>query len=105
MAPSYAYAYDWTEVMAANRLEAGKELEATIGSLKVPAEPEVVDGDAGRALEDLSEHVDLVVAGSRGWGAGRSIVLGSTTDRLTHHAHCPVLVIPSPAGDREAAHA
>lgn len=26
-------------------------------------------------------------------------MLGSTTEHLTHHAQCPVIVIPSPAVD------
>lgn len=53
----------------------------------------------------MSEHVDLIVAGSRGWGATHRVMLGSTTNRLTHHVHCPVIVVPSPVADSKRAHA
>lgn len=39
------------------------------------------------------EGCDLIVLGSRGLNAVRSFLLGSVSDRVTHHAHCPVLII------------
>ncbi len=98
-ARSYAYTFDWTEHEAAHRLAAEQELAEATSSLEVSVETETIDASPGVALEGLSEHVDLIVAGSRGWGAARRVVLGSTTDRLTHHAHCPVIVVPSPVTD------
>lgn len=38
------------------------------------------------------EHADLIVMGSRGLGGFRRFVLGSTSDGVLHHAHCPVLI-------------
>lgn len=40
---------------------------------------------------------DLIVAGSRGFGEVRGLVLGSTSQALVHHADRPVLIVPSPA--------
>jgi nucleotide-binding universal stress UspA family protein len=37
---------------------------------------------------------DLLVIGRRGAGLAERVILGSTADRLTHLAPCPVLVIP-----------
>ena len=36
--------------------------------------------------------VDLIVVGARGLGPGRRFLLGSISDRVVHHAGCPVTV-------------
>jgi nucleotide-binding universal stress UspA family protein len=52
--------------------------------------------DPRRALEDASRYADLLVVGSRGRGATKSIVLGSVSRHVVEHAHCPVLVVRAP---------
>ena len=39
-------------------------------------------------------QVDLLVIGRRGAGIAERVILGSTADRLTHLASCPVMVVP-----------
>ncbi len=36
---------------------------------------------------------DLIVLGSRGVGAVQRFLLGSVSDRVSHHANCPVLIV------------
>lgn len=39
-------------------------------------------------------QADVLVIGRRGAGLAERVILGSTADRLTHLASCPVLVVP-----------
>ncbi|UFP96486.1 universal stress protein [Gloeobacter morelensis] len=39
------------------------------------------------------EKPDILVIGSRGLGSVQRLMLGSVSDHVIHHAHCPVLVV------------
>jgi nucleotide-binding universal stress UspA family protein len=69
----------------------GKELSAAGISFTVRSElGHPVDRIVAVAAE---EHADLIVLGSRGLGAFQSLLLGSVSDGVTHHARCPVLIV------------
>ncbi len=38
-------------------------------------------------------NADLIVLGSRGMGGFQRFLLGSVSDGVLHHAHCPVLIV------------
>lgn len=77
---------------------AGRDLLAKIQASVTEREPDVVvrprlgDGSATAELVSASASSQLVVVGSRGVGALRGLLLGSTTHALIHHSDCPVLV-------------
>lgn len=94
----YAFAYNVEALLEELRASAGDALAQAASELDVSATTAVADGPASQALEQLSREVDLVIAGSRGWGTARRVILGSATSHLTHHAACPVIVVPTPIG-------
>jgi len=51
-----------------------------------------IEDDPRDAFTDLSRHASLIVLGSRGLGAVRSILLGSVSAAVTRAAECPVVV-------------
>jgi nucleotide-binding universal stress UspA family protein len=57
-------------------------------------EGKVVGAEPVEALTALSERVDLVVCGSRGYGPVQSVLMGSVSHGLIQESHAPVLVIP-----------
>ncbi|WP_228281749.1 universal stress protein [Rubrobacter marinus] len=78
----------------AERVEAkGIEVEEAHLTSGVPAK-EIVG-----AAEELG--ADLVVLGSRGLGAVKRALLGSVSDSVVCHAHCPVLVVRGRAQQTE----
>jgi nucleotide-binding universal stress UspA family protein len=56
--------------------------------------PVVRQGSGGEVLVRLARGADLVIVGSRGLGGFKGLLLGSVSHHLSHHAPCPVIVIP-----------
>jgi len=52
----------------------------------------------GLAVQEIcriagERDAQLIVVGSRGWGAAKRLISGSVSTGLVHHAPCPVLVV------------
>jgi nucleotide-binding universal stress UspA family protein len=50
-------------------------------------------GDPADTLIGISENLDLLVCGSRGYGPLHAALLGGVSRRITAAAHCPVIVL------------
>lgn len=71
------------------------ELNSLAENAAVPVETRVELGSPADVICELADRlsVDLVVIGARGLSAGTRWLLGSVSDRVVHHAPCPVLVV------------
>ncbi len=95
---------DYDEVDKATRERA--EQNATEGAglaqrdgLKAIARTAVVETSVAEAIlsEAAAAGAKAVVLGSRGYTGVKSLVIGSTSHEVLHHADIPVVVVPSPA--------
>jgi nucleotide-binding universal stress UspA family protein len=59
---------------------------------------ETVEGDASALIERADDvGARMIVVGRRGRGGFAELVPGSYSHRLVHHAHRPVVVVPTRA--------
>jgi nucleotide-binding universal stress UspA family protein len=86
----------------ANETRCGEELLHTSLTL-IERDPTqiktvLVRGDAATEIIDYAkkEHIDLIVAGSRGLSQLRSLWVGSVSRKLVHYSDCSVLLVKQP---------
>lgn len=85
---------DLTELQTA--LEQTLEEEGLGPDSDVETTGRVVQEHAARALVGASEDADLLVTGSRGRGGFTGLLLGSVSQHVASHSHCPVTIVPLP---------
>lgn len=100
--PNYGAPMQWPATMdleqdARDLLK--EAVEAVIGDRRIDVEQRVLHGPAPAVLEDESRLASLVVVGCRGHGEFTGMLLGSVSEHLATHAHCPVVIV---RGDHRA---
>lgn len=76
------------------------EALAELGTVRgVEVNRRLTEGPAAQALLHAAEGADLLVVGSRGRGGFAGLLLGSVSQQVSHHARCPVVIVPAPADD------
>lgn len=85
---------DLEEQAANEKLAKAVELLGAEPGVKV--ETVAVEGQPADALVEQSTGADLLVVGSRGHGGFASLLLGSVSQQVAHHAQTPVAIVPTP---------
>jgi nucleotide-binding universal stress UspA family protein len=78
--------------------DAQAQLERLIADLEdrtpaVDVQTSIVEGSPAKVLIESSKGADLMVVGSRGRDGFAGMLLGSVSQHLVAHSHCPVAVV------------
>lgn len=87
---------DFDEVEGEHRVLAERAASDAVGQLDgdVTVQVDAFVEDPAQTLIAISERLDLLVCGSRGYGPVGAVLLGGVSRRVTAEAQCPVVVLP-----------
>lgn len=93
--PMAAYPGDWFESMLDDADGLAKAAVARVKEShpEVNCEGKAVEGHPALVLLEEAKNVDMIVLGSHGRGEFASLLLGSVTQQVIHHATCPVVIV------------
>jgi nucleotide-binding universal stress UspA family protein len=95
--PDYPARFE--DVLQENRREAKKVLERQVKRIEesggIVNEAHLREGKADEEIVDLAQSIGagLIVMGSRGRGRIRRALMGSVSESVVRHAHCPVTIV------------
>jgi len=86
---------DTLEALRLHAEQLAEDAAATVKKLQPSVEVEALSGAGQPADVLLAQGADaeLVVVGRRGLGGFKSLLLGSVSQQVVHHASCPVVVV------------
>jgi nucleotide-binding universal stress UspA family protein len=68
--------------------------QARQGAGDVAIEGRAMEGPAATVLIESARGADLLVLGTRGHGGFSGLLLGSVSQQVSHHAPCPLVLVP-----------
>jgi nucleotide-binding universal stress UspA family protein len=90
---------EFEDVLRKNRGEAKELLEQQAKRIEESGvsvkESHLREGRAEEEIVEVAEEIGagMIVMGSRGYGRLRRALLGSVSDAVVRHAHCPVTIV------------
>ena len=74
-----------------------QQVDRAVEGAGLEVRTEVVRGVPAKSLAALSADVDLIVIGSRRWGAATKLLLGGCGEALAHSSRAALMLVPAPA--------
>lgn len=93
-APAHGSSYEDSDEVREREAEL-EEATSYLAERDVRAAAVKAHGDPATALVEQARNIgaDLIVVGTHGRSLARDIMLGSVSTKVTHHAHCDVLIV------------
>ena len=96
--PAYLGEPNFQDAIIARLMESKKIMDEAIAAVgEIPGEvrTEILEGSAAEVVLNVANvrDIDLIVMGSRGHGKLRGLLLGSQSQKVLHHAPCPVMIV------------
>lgn len=87
---------DEAHAQAEHHAKEGAELAIASGLADVTYRAVADNESIWKTIVDVADEVDasVIVTGSRGLAGVRSVLLGSVSNHVLHHAHRPTLIVP-----------
>jgi len=92
--------YEQFGKLIARRKRAGQsildEARKTLDEINCEINEELLEGPEAEAILSVAEiqKIGLILMGTRGLGSLEGILMGSVSRKVTHHASCPVMLVP-----------
>ncbi len=97
--PSDLLGYADYEKLFARRKSAAQtvldDARQKLGPISVSVQEELHEGLEAESILKVAENraADLIVMGTRGFGAVKGLLVGSVSRKVIHYAECPVMVV------------
>jgi nucleotide-binding universal stress UspA family protein len=91
--------YEGYDKLVSQRKNAGREIleaaHAMIADTAIDVEDDLLEGPAAEAILSVAKirTADLIVLGTRGMGSLKGLLVGSVSNKVTHHATCTVMIV------------
>jgi len=90
-----ANTFDMIEELKDKAMKMLEEYRAEAAKNKVPIQIAIMQGDPAKVIIELAKakSYDLIIMGTRGRSSFKELLIGSVSQKVMHHASCPVMVV------------
>ncbi|OLC92218.1 MAG: hypothetical protein AUI92_05685 [Thaumarchaeota archaeon 13_1_40CM_3_38_6] len=90
-----ANTFDVIEELKDKAMKMLEEYRAEAAKNNVPIQIVIMQGDPAKVIIELAKakSYDLIIMGTRGRSSFKELLIGSVSQKVMHHASCPVMVV------------